>query len=79
MTTEQIEIAKAFVNVTFLPGSWNKRFAQTMMIKATNSPEENISEKSNEWLYRLLYTYRRQIPRTYERYKDNQFCKKLSK
>jgi hypothetical protein len=77
MTAEQIEIALSFNRVTFLPGSWNKRFAGTMEAIARNKPEYEISERGNEWLYRFVYTYRRQIPDIYDKYKDNPFCSKL--
>jgi len=76
MTHEQIEIAASFMNVTFLPGSWDKRFAQSMIYKAAQSPDETLSESMNEWLYRLLYKYRKQVPRIYEKYQNNQFCNK---
>lgn len=76
MKQEQIEIAMSFMNIVFLPGSWDKRFAQSMIYRAVNNPDENLSESMNEWLYRLLYKYRRQVKPTYEKYKDNQFCNK---
>ena len=74
MTHEQIEIASSFMNVVFLPGSWDKRFAQSMIYKAARRSDENISESMNEWLYRLLYKYRKQVPNVYEKYRDNPLC-----
>lgn len=73
MTQEQIEIASSFRNVVFLPGSWDKRFAQSMIYKGS---EEKLSDAMNEWLYRLLYKYRKQLSHIYEKYKNNPFCSK---
>jgi hypothetical protein len=76
MTPDQIQIAKSFNRITFQPGTWNKRFAKTMAAIAENKPEYEISSGSDEWLYRLVYTFRRQIPDVYEKFKDNPNCKK---
>lgn len=77
MTREQIEIALSFNKITFLPGSWNKRFATSIYYQAKNKPEEELTEKQNEWIYRILYTYRKQIPEIYQKYSNNPNCKKL--
>lgn len=76
MTPEQREIAISFDKVTFLPGTWNKRFAASMSTKARYATEIDLTEKENEWLYRLLYTFRRQIPEVYEKYQSNPNCRK---
>ena len=77
MTPQQIEIALSFNRITFLPGSWNKRFASAMAYKAAKYSELELSAMQNEWIYRILYTYRRQVPDVYEKYRDNVNCKKL--
>lgn len=45
---------------TFLPGVPAKRFAQEMAQKARHC-EPTITEKQRAWLWKLVYTYRRQI------------------
>lgn len=76
MTKEEIEIAKSFDRITFLPGSWNKRFAQGVKSQAILRPGDELSGKQKEWMYRILYTFRRQIPDVYEKYKFNEWCQK---
>lgn len=79
MTTEQIEISIALGDVTYLPGSFNKRLGLALHYMAINNPEKELSESQNEWMYRLLYKYRRQIPSVYEKYKANEFCNDKNK
>ena len=78
MKTEEIEIAKSFNSVTFLPGSFDKRLAQNMCSFALNHPDKEITERQSEWIYRLLYKYRRQVPLVYEKYKEHEYCKRLT-
>jgi hypothetical protein len=77
MTTDEISIIHALSNVTYLPGSFNKRFIRSLNGIADNKPEQEITEKQREWMYRLLYTYRRQVPIVYEKHKDHPHCAKL--
>lgn len=77
MTADEIIIAKSFSNVTFLPGSFNKRLARSMQFIADKYPEQPITERQSEWIYRLLYTYRKQIPDVYNKYCTHKYCKKL--
>ena len=79
MTQEQIEIAMSFMHVVFLPGAWNKRFAQSMIYKARVESTKELTDAQNEWLYRILFTYRKQIPDVYEKYRDNPLCQKAVK
>ena len=79
MTAEQIEIAKSFMHVVFLPGSWNKRFAKSMIYQAIMESPKELTDAQNEWLYRILFTYRRQIPEVFEKYKNNPLCRKAVK
>lgn len=76
MTPEQIQICLALgTKVTFLPGSWDKRMAGSLCGMARVGKGE-LTEKQNEWMYRLLYKYRRQIPSIYEKYKHVPECSK---
>lgn len=77
MLEDEKIVIKALDKVTYLPGSWNKRFAGSMVSLMMASPEKELSEKQKEWIYRLLYRYRRQVPNTYDKYKDHEFCNKI--
>lgn len=79
MTQEQKEICLALGGVTYLPGSFDKRFGRNLYGIAESKPDKELSEKQNEWMYRLLYKYRKQLPRTYEKYKSNPFCCQAAK
>lgn len=76
MTPEQIEIAKALRTIKFIPGSFDGWFVRNMASKATILPGIEITEGQNEWLYRILYKYRNQVPLIYNKYKGNQNCSK---
>jgi len=54
------EGAARLAGVSFLPGSWDKRFAKDMMLRAQD-PEFAPTEKQLACLGRLLHRYRRQI------------------
>lgn len=77
MTPEQIEICLSFGHVTALPGSWDKRMMNNLNALASHNPEKELSEKQNEWMYRLLYKYRKQIPETFRKYNNHPFCSHL--
>jgi hypothetical protein len=74
MTEDQREICLALGKVSYLPASFDKRFGQNLNATATLDPAKELSEKQNEWMYRLLYKYRKQLPNTYSRYKDHPLC-----
>jgi hypothetical protein len=62
MTPAERQIALALARCTFLPGSWQKRFARDMAAMATHAPDHPLSERQTAWLIRLAHTYRRQLP-----------------
>lgn len=76
MTAEQIEISKALGTVSYLPASFNKRLGKSLAFMANNTPSSELTEKQNEWMYRLLYKYRKQIYSVYDKYKNNPLCSK---
>lgn len=78
MTDEQKEICINLGKVSCLPASFDKRFGNNVHSMALNSPEKELSESQNEWIYRLLYKYRKQLPKTYEKYKANPLCSRLA-
>lgn len=76
MTQEEIEIVKALSNeVRYLPGSFDKRFAKVI---AGYSDEHELTERQLDNIYRMLYSFRRQIPIVYEKYKSNDRIKHLN-
>jgi hypothetical protein len=76
MTQEQIDICTALGKVRYLPASFDKRFGNSLHSIAQNTPEKELTEKQNEWMYRLLYKYRKQLPNTYDRFKNHPMCAK---
>ncbi len=68
MTKDEIIIALNLDQCTFLPGSFEKRFARDLCIQAKTNPEKELSEKQREYLFLMLKRYRRQIPATYKKF-----------
>lgn len=71
MTKDQIEISLALGNVRYLPASFDKRFGQNMSGCAKSDPGKELTEVQIEWLYRILYKYRKQLPTTYQKHKNH--------
>ena len=78
MTEEQINICKALGSVNYLPASFDKRIGKNLAAMAVSFPDKELTAKQDEWMYRLLYKYRRQIPITYDRYGMHQYCARLT-
>lgn len=74
MTEDQKQICTALGKVSYLPASFDKRFGNNLHGIAQMTPEKELTEKQNEWMFRLLYKYRNQLPETYERHKLNPLC-----
>jgi len=75
MTPEEILIAKNLGTVKTLPGSWAKKFITVMHYKAEHLAGIDLTDSQKEWLFRLLYTYRKQIPDIYKKFNWHPFCK----
>lgn len=71
MDAEVIEIAKAFNTVTFLPGSYDKRFCHDMAAMAHFKPESDLTDKQVNLIYTHLHRYRNQLQGLHQKY-----CKK---
>lgn len=72
MTQEEIEISQALFTCTYLPGSFEKMFASSMNAIATTNTHYELTSKQKTQLYRQLKRYRKQIPKTFEKYgKEN--------
>ncbi len=74
MTEDQILIIESLNTCKLLPGSWNKRFIKSIVGIFKTEPNKVLSEQQNEWLYRLVYTYRRQIPEIYNKFRHIPQC-----
>jgi len=77
MTDDQILICNNLSNARLLAGGFDKRFIKQVYAMATHTPEKVMSEKQIEWMYRLLYKYRKQLPKTYERFKNVPECSRV--
>jgi hypothetical protein len=79
MSADEILIAQKLNAVRLLPATWSKRFIIAMYFTSIDKPETELSESQKEWLYRNLYKYRKQVPVTYQKFKDHPHCKPLKK
>jgi len=61
------EAIKALDRCRFLPGSWDKRFAQGL---ASKRIDDELTEKQVFWLKKLVYKYRKQIERRSPEFDD---------
>lgn len=68
MTANQMEIVNALKQVRCLPGTWDKRFIKSIVFA------EALTLNQDEWIYRLLFKYRRQLPGTYSKFSKHPLC-----
>jgi hypothetical protein len=76
MTIEQVVICKALGSVRYSAGSFDKRFGNNLSGIAENDSARELTNSQNEWMFRLLYKYRNQLPALYERFKGVPDCSK---
>lgn len=62
MTNNEYKAAIALQRVTFLPASFDKRFAHQL----TGWKDRDMTQKGRDTMLRLLWKYRRQIPKYLE-------------
>lgn len=62
MTELQRLRAHALAQCTMCPGSWEKRFARDMASIATANPSQPLTPKQVEWISKLSWRFRRQMP-----------------
>jgi hypothetical protein len=63
MTSDESKLALALVRATFLPGSYDKRFAAAMAAHASLDSEQAITAKQRLCLMQMAIRYRRQLPK----------------
>ncbi len=63
MTPAEIAAAKALSpsRISYLPGSFEKRFARDMAALAEAQPEKELSEKQRAFLLKMTWRYRKQL------------------
>ncbi len=61
MTPDQIDKALKLRRCSFLPGSWDKRFARDIGFVAEHHPAKELTERQSKCLDNLVHKYRRQI------------------
>ena len=54
-------MAKDIETCTYLPGSFEKRFAAHMGAIATDNPTKQLTERQSDWLKKQHFRYRKQI------------------
>lgn len=74
MSTDEQKICLALGGVRFLPGSFDKRLANSLHNQAIST--QLITESQREWMYRLLYKYRNQLQGLYSLHKSHPHCQK---
>lgn len=74
MTTDEQKICLALGGCRFLPGTFDKRLANSLHSQAATV--QLITESQSEWMYRLLYKYRNQLSNLYELHKHHPNCTK---
>lgn len=79
MTEEQKQICVKLHGVRVLPGTFDKRFIKSLYSLVATKPDSPLSDSQNEWMFRLLYKYRKQLPVTYDRHKANPLCTQIQK
>ena len=62
MNPNEAKIAAALVRCTFLPASWDKRFARDIAAQAEHRPDMPLTDRQAAHLLRLVHKYRRQLP-----------------
>lgn len=61
MTADEIQMAQALLRCSFPIASWSKRFARQVGAQAA-AQEPKITQRQADAMYRLMHTYRRQLP-----------------
>lgn len=67
-------IIKALGRVKYKKGSWDERKAKDLCA-LLEDPDSEITAIQTEWMYEILYRYRKQLPHTYDENKLHPFCK----
>lgn len=77
MSADELLIIEKLNVCRYAPGTWSKRFITDLFHIAKANSEYLLTEPQREWIYRVLYQMRKQVPFTYEKFKKNKYCKKV--
>lgn len=77
MSTDELLIIEKLNACKYAPGTWAKRFVRDLHKTSQETPNVELSDRQREWVYRVLYSKRKQLPATYQRFKDHPHCKLL--
>jgi hypothetical protein len=61
MTNSQIDMILSLKQCTFVPGSFQKRFVQSMLSHAAFRPGTPLTDRQGRYLAELFHKYRKQI------------------
>lgn len=70
MTPDQAHIINKLSTITRRAG-----FDTVFIDNLSRRKDIELTEKQDEFLYRVLYRYRDKLPHTYSQYKDHKFCR----
>lgn len=79
MTPAEYRISIALERVRCLPGGWDKRFIKSIVYKRATAPKTGLTKKQHQWLLRLLYKFRAQVPYTYALFAQTKHCRRAPK
>ncbi len=77
MSADELFIIEKLGACRYAPATWSKRFVRDLYHASKDTPEVELSELQKAWIYRILYTKRKQLPHTFNRYKKHPDCKPL--
>lgn len=60
MTEDQRRMVSALSRVTFLPATFDKRFAKGLLAMMESDPEKGLTDNQDACLRRIVHKYRRQ-------------------
>lgn len=65
MTEAERHIIRSLDNCRLKAFSWSKSFIRNMAALEKSKPETVLSENQKEWLLRMVFMYRKQLPSLY--------------
>lgn len=77
MSADELLIVEKLSGCRYAPGTWSNRFITDLALLAKENSSYILTEPQKEWIYRLLYILRKQVPFTYKKFQKHPHCKKL--
>jgi hypothetical protein len=75
MTIDEQHIIEKLGLLRLQAGSFDKRFIHGLNAKRLSTPGQEITDGQREWIYRMVYKYRKQLSSVYGRFKNHEYCK----